>query len=730
MTAVETYEEGIESLKEDLARVVASSDDHAEKQEWVEYYKGKADEKWAALETSAGQASESLASGPTPEGIRELVEGGHLGDIPGGLGWVVTGDDRYFSFPPGIDGNDLARTFDRAADGDEEALRELDENLALVNAFLSSVASRQGKGDPLTERELEILGDLVETMDLEEPGYPDDGYFFANMNEFKESEHLTQEQKDQILATMGGSVLALSDESIGGGYDQLPQSIHEVVEGPLSYIPYSSQGGAYSPGWASDFEILTEMFDGANGMFNEGQDGPLIGGAELSANLTGTIAGVVEDPLTGGTDDETLQTMLDISTQNKDANYAILTGEYPDGESYMHPTYFSVGGGKQGTELGELIASLFSHEWEDDGAAVRGLTDWIDEYQASEDPEQNRMGSDAFLSMIETITSEEMQELLNHTGHDVEDEDNGVTWRDVSFTQLNPEIADSLADLFLSNIEVMESPAGFNITDSREMEIESIDNGYNRHGELRLDPATRLAFAEYIMGSEEAAIRLHSASSFRTDEGMAEYFGSYPPDPSRARESGILRGLIETALKNEHEAAVDRTNGAIDYQNTVMSGSVDLTAAVFNEIDVPGVSSVTEMMKLGFKYVLNEEHIDVSRDASGDYSPLATGNREILHAATALEEQGAARFEGVDQMRDPRTGDISLNPEHWVAKMEGRETEPLDPEEILAYIDDMEQDMRQTVWPGSETPAESAVAVVGTFETDYNKAVAALDNIG
>lgn len=624
VTAVETYEEEIESLKEELARVVASSDDHSEKQEWVEYYKGKADEKWATLETSATEASESLATGPTPEGIRALVEGGHLGDIPGGLGWIVTGDDRYFSFPPGIDGNDIARTFDRAADGDEGALGDLDENLALMNAFLASVASRQEKGEPLTERELEILGDLVGTMDLEAPGYPENGYFFSNMNDFQESEHLTQEQKDELLATMGGSVLALSDESIGGGYDQLPQSIHEVVEGPLSYIPYSSKGGAYSPGWASDFEILTEMFDSANGMFDEGQGGPLIGGTEMSANLTGTVAGVVEDPLTGGTDDETLQTMLDISTQNKEANYAILTGEYPDGESYMHPTYFSAGGGKQETEFDQLIASLLSHEWDDEGAAVRGLIGWISEDFDSSDESEKIMAGEAMAGFVETISTDAAYEELINTGVDVVEGDQ--TYKDASFTHFNVELSHGMADLFDAYIFSFAEGAPFSIDGDGVVHEASYraDDGI-----VSMDASMRATFMQYLAGNDETALRMVNSVEVYREIGLGIYFSEGDVNEV-ARGAANLDGLVDIALRAESADRFDDLDKQKERERQIMSLAME--GAGFGAEFIPVVgSSISMGLGLGSESFVNWLVEEASQTSSRlpAYTNIESVRREV-----------------------------------------------------------------------------------------------------
>lgn len=673
-------------------------------------------EAWRELERRCEGSEDMLREGPTPENIHALTEAGYL---PGSAGYYTTGDLDYYYIT-----NDDAETFlahvkEGMRNGYEGSLEGLEFSLALLNNVIGRGLTAQDRGEYLSGNEMNFLETIFDSLS-ENPDPrvgPDFMGFLSGMNG---NEHLSESLKSELNRSLSNAILVLSNENLGGGYDKLPEDVREIADG----IEFTNVSDAHGiPGmikeWQSGFIQLTDFL---------GNSGPgVLGGTEFSVTLMGTTMNHLHyagEPGYGPITDERFGTALDVASRNRESNYIMLTGEYPDGAAYEHHE------NHPHVTPERFIERLYTFDWQDDGRQVRGITDWIDEYQASEDPERNRMGSDAFLALVDTITSEEMQEALSQTGHEVEDEDSEVTWRDVSFTQLNPEIADSFADLFLANIEVMESPAGFNITDSGEMIVESIENGYNRHGDLRLDPATRLVFTEYIMGSEEAAIRIHSASSFRTDEGMADYFGSYPPDPSQARESGILRGLIETALNNEHEAAVDRTNGAIDHRNAVMSGSVDLTAAVFNEIDAPGVSSIAEMMKLGFKAVLEEDHINVPRDSSGDYSPMATGNRATLHAAIILEGQGVVTFEGVDQIRDPQTGEISLNPEHWVDATEDGGTEPLDPEEVLGYIDDMGRVMRQVVWPGSATPAESATSVTESFGIEYQNAVTALENIG
>lgn len=230
-----------------------------------------------------------------------------------------------------------------------------------------------------------------------------------------------------------------------------------------------------------------------------------------------------------------------------------------------------------------------------------------------------------------------------------------------------------------------------------------------------------MIFTEYIVGSEEAAARLESALYFRREEAAANYFGEYPPDESEARESGIFAALIEKAIDNEHQYRVDATNGAMDYKNKVSSNSVDMISVVLNEIPVPGVSTVSEIMKQGFKEVLSIDHADVSKGSSLDFSPIAFDNHVRIHAAFAVENDGNHVFgEEVDYLRDPDTGDISLDPNVWAGG--GK----FDEKSYQKAVDSIYGDLRDMEWFGAEN--ELGGAVISDFNRVNSAARDALDN--
>ncbi|OLT25388.1 hypothetical protein BJF83_22960 [Nocardiopsis sp. CNR-923] len=720
---VQWYDRRIDEIREGLRWAIRYRGS-TEESEIVEQYNEMADQAWRALERRCNDSEDMLRDGPTPENIRALTEAGHLPGGAGGIGYHTTEDLDYYHIT-----NEDAETFlihieqgmEHGYGGSLETLDEI--SLALLNLVSRRAVEAREAGERLPDNEMAFLQTIIDG--LAESGDPRvDSDFMGFLAEMDGNEHLSGTLKNDLRLSLSNAMLALSNEELGGGYDRLPEDVLDVVDGMEDPDPFPNSGYGVLGStieWQSDFTRLMN-FLGASGS-------GVVGGTEFSVTLMGTAADHLDltESAALSITDSPFGTALDVASRNPDANHIMLTGRYPgeygpDGE-YEDGAVYEHHENHTHMTPERFLEELYTFDWGDDGRQVRGITDWIDDYQASDDPEQNRMASDAFLALVDTVTSDEMQEVLSQTGHDIEDENHDVTWRNVSFGHLNPEIADSFAELFLANIDVMESSAGFNITGGQDPTVHQIENGYDRNGNLRLDPADRLAFAEYIMGSEEAAVRLHSASFFRSEEGMADYFSQFPPERGEARESGILRALVETALQNEHENRVNNTNGAIDYQNAVMSGSVDLAAAAFSEIDAPGVSTIAEVMKLGFKAVLEEEHIEVSRDASGDFSPMALEIRSTLHAANVLEEQGLIEIGGVDQMRDPDTGQISIDPQHW---RDGSES--LESEEVVGHIDTMHTAIWETVWPGAETA--TAKEMIDDFTGVYGDAVTALENIG
>jgi hypothetical protein len=550
--AVQTYKNTIETLEGDLADEIAAAETVAEKENLVAEYNGLAEAAWQALETEATAADDMLSDGPTPEHISALTEAGHIGGPPGGLGWVITGNDAYFGVTPDMDGSEVAETIQMAAEGDQAALDRLGENMALMSAFMAYVAGKQESGTQLTERELEILSELNAHLDDADPSesngtgvssydnpVEEAGEFFTSIEEIKNSEHLTDAQKNEILALVGGAVLASSDESIGGNYSHLPEPVTNTIEGPRIHSPSTSLNNSFSPDWAGDFEILTEVFDEAREKSQKETGYPLQGGAELSAISIGTIAGAVDSWASGAVDEEVLRTMMEFSMQNEDANYAILTGEYPSGESYEHPVEFNHSYGRSGTDNGELIASLFAHDWEDNGLAVSSLTEWISVDGASENETVKERADRALAGLFDVITDPEVAESLSNTEHSVDDvgpDNDDFTWKNAPMGLVNPEISGSFANIFESYVDEFASMEILNNQDALNPDVVT---GYDAETGLIIDMSDRISFTSLIAGDAESMGRMYETAETYTFDSAYEYYS----EPGAAEDSLRPGGL-------------------------------------------------------------------------------------------------------------------------------------------------------------------------------------------
>jgi hypothetical protein len=620
--AVQTYKNAIETLEGDLADEIAAAETVAEKENLVAEYNGLAEAAWQALETEATAADDMLSDGPTPEHISALTEAGHIGGPPGGLGWVITGNDAYVGVTPDMDGSEVAETIQMAAEGDQAALDRLGENMALMSAFMAYVAGKQESGTQLTERELEILFELNAHLDDADPSesngtgvssydnpVEEAGEFFTSIEEIRNSEHLTDAQKNQILASIGGGVLAISDESIGGDYSNLPESVRNTVEGPLIHSPSTHLNNSFSPDWARDFELLTEIFVEASEKAQKETGHPMQGGAELSALSIGTIAGAVDSWASSTIDEETLTRMMEFSTQNEDANYAILTGEYPDGETYRHPVEFHLPSGQSGTDHEKIVSTLFSHDWEgDDGDAVSGLTDWISAFHDGGSTEEQRMAGEAAYSLISMMADSDGENSFKNTGIDGDD------GHDMSVGELNPELADSFADIYISYIDdftIQNGEEGYRALGENEGDIIFHNIGDEV---LVLPESVKRDFFQLIVANEDVSPKVIAATESQEWKILEEVFThGNSGSMEGAAASGSLREIMTEAIMDEHisrngdvESAREQAQRQWEAGYGIFSAAVSGAAGAGSPGGGVAASVILEILKSPYSELLEE----------------------------------------------------------------------------------------------------------------------------
>ncbi|MET9797382.1 hypothetical protein [Nocardiopsis alba] len=504
-------------------------------------------------EERAEEIREMLEQGATDVNVQKLIDAGHSS-----WGYQNLDPNKYL---------ELESDFELTAESGEEIAIEIGpywsgekplddryyELMLVISMIGTNARNTQNDGRELDQNELDFLRAFYE--ELENTRNPNPGNNSMGILEIPETMDtggLSEEEVEYALGILGGGLLALSDEKIGGGYEELPESIQSVIEGP-DFSNVRSQGGYRDVhnAWREGAESLNRLL--------EHSDGKIEGGSEFSTRMMHSISGELNRmQLTGG-DDSSMSGLLDVATRNEDANYAILTGEYPDGVEGGLPWNDK----SQENITSNIIENIYKHEWSDDGEAARGLTRWIEETAFSDDKDERTMAAEAMDALMETITTKEMHDALSDTGVTVEISD-GTEVSNAPFTAVNGEIADGFAHLFelyinsfSSDFGIEEGKPKFDLEREAEEkeeggeEEESNENPWDDTSmQLKMLPRERLIFLEYVMGNEDSAIRAHRASGVYTT-AQIEYFLEEGSPSQGGNPAGIVQSLVDSALHNE-----------------------------------------------------------------------------------------------------------------------------------------------------------------------------------
>ncbi|WP_444961280.1 TPR repeat region-containing protein [Nocardiopsis sp. M1B1] len=649
ITDVEWYENRIEEIKADLATALGSSPSTGDETEnaslrnaIVVSHNEMATEAWEKLETRCEATEERLREGPTPDNIKELIEAGHLGE---NIAYYTTSDVDYFYFD-GSAGENVAWAIKNAAlNGGLENEEFLEEQLSIIAAMVALAARKQEDGEQLTEEELAFLEALNGELDIagSESTFTRteeiDGEYLSTIRSINESDWLTGDQKERISELLGGALLASTNEEIGGSYESLPESLQDVVEGPMpsdfNGTNDDSQGLAE---WTADVETLAELL-GSTG------DG-VQGGVEFSATVTTTFGHVIgqageslELSAAVETSEVSIGQLLEVAMRNEDANYTVLVGETPGPGSdvFEHPIYGEVG-------LDEIINSLYTYEWEDGGKSITGLTDWIVDYEMSGDTTEDRMATRAAFELISTMTDEPLRTQLQGTGNEV----NGNV--DAAFTEYNNYLAASLNNVYIVNIDdfaMFPDPQGGSVEDRWGlMSVDDLDRNPLHENDdiaLFLSQDTKRDFLQILLANDELAPNILAAtSSYETEligfaltgsgdwqyelDGIEGDTGSEAKD--LGQRAGMLRNLVSEAIVQElHDRGATESEARAELAQKWMTGyevakiaATDIAGA--GEHGLPGtiVNIVMELAKEDVKSSFVEQAEEQINDNYSDGS--------------------------------------------------------------------------------------------------------------
>lgn len=286
---------------------------------------------------------------------------------------------------------DAFSTIRRDGDLDPRLLTHY-ESLARSDAAGDGAAARDGTlthedhqriGDiliatQLSPAQLEALarGDTVDNVPTVALNYLRDFYREAGTDgllDVAEVLRAREESGDEDAASrldaLANGLLAISNENVGdgnttGGYELVPDSLRDT----LSRINETSDGARFSGGYFDD--VYTEgRLAGVAALLGEANPG-VVPGKEFANELDHAASRLID--ISSGTDglyrdayEPVAEKFLDIGLRNEDASYELLTA----------------------SDNTRTLMPLFEHDWDDDGATLGRLVDWIPEDSVVTDPD-------------------------------------------------------------------------------------------------------------------------------------------------------------------------------------------------------------------------------------------------------------------------------------------------------------------------------------------------------
>ncbi|MYR32658.1 hypothetical protein GTW20_10320 [Nocardiopsis alba] len=558
---------------------------------------GEEAEAYRTLDSTSITLGDDLRNGPTPEAIGRLMQGKYITWSYFNLG----GDVK--AIPIDIDPEDAGATVaDFSENPEDYDIEDIEAIIAVVsNISARAMDGREGQegtsNDSLGEELLflEVFYDVLEDAGPEGDNYSAEG-MLGIAEKISANEDIDESLRERLLASMGNGVLVLSDEAIGGGYDRIPESVRNISEG-------KEEEDWSAEKWTNGAEALALIFD-------DTMPG-LRGGEQLSVNLAQTVADHLDydgdrSSMAYAFESSDMEALISVASKNEDAVHAILTGE----GDYQHPEH--------GLDAEMTFRALYSFDWEDDGLSAASMTDWIVDQADREFPLDARAG-EAMAALMELFGKPSFSDAISGTGNkvmtDVLDEDGKVIKGDfynAPASLVNPDLAWAWSDLFSTYINEFSSSEGLEVGSFGQLDAYG-GTAWTEDGGLVIDPSDRASFLQQIMGDGNSAARVHAETLAFGEQKMYEYVddrnvessGEGFVDTSGAMEAGNLRGLVDTAMEREIELRNSNNVESVEYLNKVRDYGVDMFGSAVSEVPYPGLSVVSEGIKIGVKENFN-----------------------------------------------------------------------------------------------------------------------------
>lgn len=525
----------------------------------------------AAYEKFKGDAADTggwLKEGPTPENLQAMaMDGGvdswALFSVFGmNAPMPLTGDAGEWL------GDDLLEAIKNGRVQDLPA--ELRGQLGVLKALVERAHHLESVGGAkLSEGELAYLEQFFGTIDKS---------VFAMPELLDDDTNWSDADKALILGGMGGGLLAVSNEKLGGGTARLPDSVRSFVE---TYIGGKNPTVEPQHHDGDELRALATMLNAVDG---QGM-AKMNGGKEFSAAMTIAVAEHLDGEAGGySIGEDTARTILDHSTANFEANTAILNGDI------QHPYY------KDATAEATL-RGLFGHKWSDGGAGATGIIDWIPRAATSDDKHLQDLATEAAYHLITTTSSDKAQGPWNESAYQFFTDGYGNIgeFDKAPLGIANPLIAQSMGRTAITYIDYLDAP---NV--DRDSELSLSDDP--RADDMFLDKGTRARFVELVMGDKTAGNTLGEAAYAKViaEAGDMSNWKDWSDARKEALEDGGLIGLIDSAYKKVYEDATgDAADEAtVDKQHAtwVRSASTVLKEIVTEIPEVKAIKGIGQIL--------------------------------------------------------------------------------------------------------------------------------------
>ena len=635
--AIEWFDDKIEEIKtryQSALSAAPSADDITAVTALASPFNAEASEAWDNLEKKCEAAGETLADGSDPDNIHALIEAGH---ISADIAFATTGDWEYYYFDPD-DADDVIEDIDEILESEEEGswgpLLGTGGHLAALGELVRRSISAQNSGGTLNDNELEYLENLFGdfTDDYAEEA------FLPFLTRIENSETLNNEMRGELSEVLSGAMLAASDESIGGSYENIPPDAREIIEGP-------AQDSNPSESYLTELERLTAFL----GHSNVGVQGGLEFSAEMNANIARIIETDWDDTLAHPQNDDAFTNALEVSTRNQEANHVLLTGEDFSGNEYeYHPNH-----GDMSPE--DMLETFYTYNWDDDGAAISGITDWIVDYNKSDSQEKQDQAGSAAESLLKILTGgmdsdeNEAENSNPFLSTGIEHEGN----LDSAVTELNPELAGSLSKVYMSYLDDITIDHNGNVSYS---EFSGDRDGlglFHEDGEnaLHLNSSDREEFLQLLIANEEVApsvIAATEAQERRLIETLID--GGDFNDDVPGQMAADLRSSLDNALIQEYvdrgeseEEAREEAQEQWENGYSVLSAAASATAGAVNPALGVGTEILLEIIESPYEDYVKENLDDpVNYNLSNDFmeTPGERRDHANLQALAVMVDRG------------------------------------------------------------------------------------------